>query len=315
MRILYFLFLSTIVFAGCENNETKEEEPSYESEDIIFKSENLDLEGTFYKPNNITGFPTVVIVNGSGPSDRDGSSSVSSSPPIYKNWAATFALNGIGVFRYDKRFLTHTDINPLALTQENQISDIISSIKYLKSRPDIDTNKLFIVGHSEGGNLAPFVAKRLNGITGIVLAAAPSFAVDSLVLEQLRANPNNPSNLITQVETAFEMIRNNNFPTGGQIFGAGEDYWREWINLSENVCDVTVEIRIPVFIVQGEKDENFPSSTLQKNINLWENTAAKTELIEQKIYKNVTHMLLNSGSSNMAEDTIDEIINWIKINS
>ena len=312
------LFTLIIALWSCkDDNQTKSEDVKYKSEEVNFESEGLTLEGTLYLPNETLRVPAVVIVNGSGPVDRDGIYAPNPNllPPIYKNWANWIASRGIGVLRYDKRFLTHPDLNPLEISQEDQINDIISAIIYLKSRTEIDTNKILIIGHSEGGSIAPVAAQRKNIVSGVVIIASPAFAIDTLFIEQLKANSNNPQSLITQVEQAFELLRNNQFPSGGQIAGGGEAYWQEWIEYSENADSIAVNLRKPILVIQGEEDENFPGFTFQKNKALWENIANQSDLIDFRTYEGVTHLILkDDDTQDMATDVLDDIVNWIKQN-
>ena len=318
-----FRFIQTVLFTliialgSCkDDNPTKAEDVIYKSKEVNFESEGLTLEGTLYLPNETSKVPAVIIVNGSGPVDRDGIYAPDPNllPPIYKNWADWIASRGIGVLRYDKRFLTHPNLNPLEISQDDQITDIVSAINYLKSCTEIDTNKILIIGHSEGGNIAPIAVQRKNVVVGVVIIASPSFAIDTLFIEQLKANPNNPQTLITQVEMAFELLRNNQFPSGGQIFGGGEAYWREWIEYSENAGSIAINLGKPILVIQGEEDENFPGFTLQKNKTLWGNTASQSDLIDFRTYKGVTHLILTKDTQDMATDVLDDIVNWIKQN-
>ncbi len=312
--ILSILFIAS---GGCKNdNPIKTDEVKYKSEEVSFASDGLTLAGTIYLPEKTAKVPAVVIVHGSGPVDRDGIyvAAPNISPPVYKNWADRITAHGIGVLRYDKRFITHPNLNPLELSQEDQITDIISALNYLKSRTEIDTTKIMLIGHSEGGNNVPVAAQRKSSVAGVVIIAAPAFAVDTLLMEQLKANSQTPQEVITQVEAAFELLRNQQFPPGGHIFGAGETYWREWIEYSEKACSIAAGLGKPVLVLQGEKDENFPGLTLQKNKTLWENTASQSNLIDFKMYAGVTHLILKDGTQDMATDVLDDIMDWINAN-
>ncbi len=266
-----------------------------------------------YLPNKTSKGPGAIFVNGSGPVDRDGkvSNYPDIIPPIYKNWANELSSNQIATFRYDKRFLTYPGIDPIKLSQEDQINDIIAAISYFKSRPEVDTNNIFIVGHSEGGTIAPVAAQRVSSITGVIIIASPAFAIDTLFIEQLKANDSIEQDWVTRTEDAFQLLRNNQFPKGGQIWGAGESYWSELIEYSENAGNTALNLRTPILIQQGLEDENYPSSTLQKNIALWKNVATQSDLINFKTYENVTHLVLEKDSQDMSKNVLNDIIDWI----
>lgn len=94
-----------------------------------FASGPLTLHATFTRPGDLAGQPPViVIVPGSGPTDSDGRNPLSPAmPAIYAAWAAHFAARGIASLRYDKRFLTYRDLDPLKLTQTNQLAGIVAA--------------------------------------------------------------------------------------------------------------------------------------------------------------------------------------------
>lgn len=286
---------------------------AFSNEAVNFSSGGLNLEGTIFIPDGRAPFPGIVIVNGSGPLDRDGILVTDPSllPPIYRHWADFLANAGIAVLRYDKRFITHTNLDPLTITQEQQIDDLMAAANFLKLRSEVDSNRIFIVGHSEGGNLAPPAAQRLNNIHGVVLIAAPAFAVDTLIFEQLRANPDIPAQLIMQVEDAFRLLRNDQFPPGGQILGGGEQYWREWINFSENAIGIATALDKPTLVLQGCRDENFPGTTLDRNKQLWENFSMTDSSANFQSYDNVTHLILNSTTLLMSEGVLADIRDWV----
>ncbi len=314
---LFFTLIILTIFISCSSKSpTKVEKPAYIVEDVTFESNGLTLEGTVYLPKHTSKVPGVVFVNGSGPVDRDGTvkNNPSAMPPIYKNWANLLSTNGIASLRYDKRFLTHPQLNPLELTQEDQIEDIVAALLYLKSHSEIDTTKIFIIGHSEGGNIAPVAADRISSIAGVIIIASCSFAIDTLFIEQLKANENISQDLITQTEQAFLLLRNIQFPVGGQIWGGGESYWREWIYYSENAGNEILKLEKPVFIQQGLEDENFPSFTLQKNISIWENLDNQSSKISFKTYENVTHLILKKNTQEMASNVLNDILDWINKN-
>ncbi len=312
MKKILFLF-SILLIISCESTPTEVNDSGYSSEEVKFTSGDLELEGTLYLPNKTSKVPGAIFVNGSGPVDRDGkvSNYPDIIPPIYKNWANELSSNQIATFRYDKRFLTYPGIDPIKLSQEDQINDIIAAISYLKSRPEVDTNNIFIVGHSEGGTIAPVAAQRISSVAGVIIIASPAFAIDTLFIEQLKANDSIEQDWVTQTEDAFQLLRNNQFPKGGQIWGVGETYWREWIEYSQNAGNIALNLGKPILIQQGLEDENYPSFTLQKSILLWDDVAKQSNIIDFKTYENVTHLILEKDSQEMSRSVINDIIDWI----
>lgn len=288
--------------------------PQFEEIAASFISDSLRLQGTLFLPTNKTDVRGVVFINGSGPVDCDGTYIPQPNllPPVYLDWATRLAEEEIAVLRYDKRFISDPTVDPLTLSQQDQINDAIAAVNYLAGRAEIDATKLFVVGHSEGGNLASEVV-RATGAAGLVIIAAPAFAIDELVITQLQANPANPQSLIDQVILDFQQIRNNQFPPGGNLLGAGETYWREWIALSTNATDNVLSLNKPALVVQGCNDQNFPEGTLDRNKTLWAQAADSSAFVTAKTFEEVDHFLVDIATGRTAAEVIVEIIDFLSL--
>ena len=283
----------------------------YRVEQIHLKSDKLKLEGTLFLPQNKNNVPGVVMVCGSGPIDRDGKVTTiqtNNQLPFYKWWADYLSSHHIATFRYDKRYITHKSLNPLEITQGDQINDIVSSVKYLQSRNAIDKNRIFILGHSEGGSIAPVAASQLPNIAGVIILASPSIPIDDLFIEQLKAQD---SPYVEATKKAFVLLKEKKFPKGGQIWGGGEIYWREWIEDTDNVNKILSELNKPTLVLQGLADENYPQKTLQQNVLNWENLASNSKMISFKKYPNTTHRFLTKNTDSIAESVFEDIIHWV----
>ncbi len=283
----------------------------YAIEQIYFDSDALQLEGTLFLPQHKSKVPGIVIVSGSGPVNRDGESTTirkDNQVPFYKLWAVYLSSHQIATFRFDKRYLTHKSLNPLEISQNDQINDIVSAVKYLQSRKEIDKNRIFIIGHSEGGSIAPVAAGKLANIAGVIIMGSPSIPIDKLFIEQLKAH-NSP--YVDAVENAFMLLKAKKFPKGGQIFGGGEIYWQEWIEYTENVQQVLSKLDRPVFVLQGLEDENYPQKTLSQNVSNWERIKTKSKRISFKTYSNVTHKFLTKDTDSISDSVFVDIIHWV----
>ena len=165
----------------------KEQEPvkplPYISEDIHFVNTkaNIALAGTFTFPKNGTKFPAVILISGSGPQNRD-EEILGHKPFLVLSDHLT--RNGIAVLRYDDRGTSESKGDFKSSTTIDFASDVESAIEYLKSRQEIDWQKIGLIGHSEGGMIAPIVAGKSRDIKFIVLLAAPGIPGDQLLLLQ-----------------------------------------------------------------------------------------------------------------------------------
>lgn len=304
--------LNLIGLIGCDNStELKSWNDTFKTEEITFESDGYSLEGTLTMPNNSSKVSAILIANGDG-LDRDGTypSDPNLQLPVYKTWSETIANNGIAVLRYDQRFITHS-IDLMQFTLGDRINDIAAAIRYLKIRAEIDSNKIFIVGHSQGGCIGPVAAQKENVVAGVAIINSNAFAIDTLVIEKLKAI-GLPTSYITDIINRFELLRNNTYSTGWSYSNRGAIFWKEWINYTENADSICISLGKPAFIVQCGADETFTSNTRQKNIDKWENISNQSSLIELKNYDGVTHYLLESGTEETAIYIINDLINWIK---
>lgn len=144
----------------------------YISEDITFKStsDSIQLAGTLTLPSATGKFPVVVLISGSGPQNRN-EELLGHKPFLVLSDHLT--RNGMAVLRYDDRGVAKSKGNFSAATSENFADDVEAAVAYLKTRKEIDVKKIGLVGHSEGGLIAPMVAARNKDVAYIVLMAGP----------------------------------------------------------------------------------------------------------------------------------------------
>lgn len=158
----------------------------YYSENVTFSNslDKITLSGTLSLPKKDGIFPVVIIVSGSGPQNRDGE--MFGHKP-YLVIADHLTKNGIGVLRYDERGVGESQGNFETSTINEFSSDVNSAISYLKTRKDIDVEKIGLIGHSIGGLIVPKVASDNVDISYIILLAGPGINGDKLMLSQKAA--------------------------------------------------------------------------------------------------------------------------------
>lgn len=157
----------------------------YISEDVMFlqKIEGFELAGTITRPKENGRYPAVILISGSGQQDRD-EAIMGHRPFLVLADALTRA--GIVVLRYDDRGVGSSKGTLDTATSLDFADDAESALEYLTSLPFVDHERLGIIGHSEGGLIAPIIASRNSQVDFIVLMAAPG--VDGIrVLEDQSA--------------------------------------------------------------------------------------------------------------------------------
>jgi pimeloyl-ACP methyl ester carboxylesterase len=155
----------------------------YYSEDITFENKNagISLAGTLTLPKKNGVFPVVILISGSGPQNRD-EELLGHKPFLVLSDYLT--RNGIAVLRYDDRGVGQSKGDFTMATSADFATDVESAISYLKTRKEINIKKIGLIGHSEGGLIAPMVASTSKDVAFIVLLAGTGIQGDQILLLQ-----------------------------------------------------------------------------------------------------------------------------------
>ncbi|MET0754102.1 MAG: alpha/beta fold hydrolase [Pyrinomonadaceae bacterium] len=142
----------------------------YNEEEVSYKNtkDNVKLAGTLTLPRGAGTFPAVILITGSGSQDRN--ETVAGHRPFLV-LADYLTRRGIAVLRVDDRGVGGTERGAANFTSENFAEDVLAGIEYLKSRKEINPKQIGLIGHSEGGMIAPMVAARSKDTAFIVLLA------------------------------------------------------------------------------------------------------------------------------------------------
>jgi len=163
-----------------------EEEVTYENNEAGIK-----LAGTLTFPESEGPFPAVILITGSGPQNRN-EEILGHRPFLVLSDYLT--RQGIAVLRVDDRGIGGSTGNFSQATTEDFAGDVLAGVEYLKSRKEIDSSKIGLIGHSEGGIIAPLVAVKSPDVSFIVLMAGTGVTGEKIILSQ--------SELISRAEGA-----------------------------------------------------------------------------------------------------------------
>jgi hypothetical protein len=158
----------------------------YREEEVAYgnPTAGIELAATFTIPEGQGPFPGVVLIAGSGPHDRD--ESLMGHKPFLV-LADYLTRQGIAVVRADKRGTAKSGGNYAAATSAEFASDAEAGVAWLKTRTEVDPRNIGLIGHSEGGSIAPMIAARNRDVAFIVMLAGPGVPGDQILPAQVAA--------------------------------------------------------------------------------------------------------------------------------
>lgn len=301
----------------------------FKSEEVTFGSDPFKVKGTLLLPKNISNPPVVVLVQGSGPSDRDETINGVNKP--FKDIAEGLVKEGIAVLRYDKRTyaygkdLTQEQIQGITPNFET-IDDAVLGVKYLKTRNDVDKSSIFVLGHSLGGYLLPAISNSGEDFKGAIsLAGTIDGDFEDLIKYQYNYLANidgvisdDEKSAISQVEAQVELVKklkNGESVNEKLILGMGHEYWK-YLNNYNQLEDLK-NMNKPTLILQGERDYQVPMS----HFKIFQSALKNNSNITFKSYSDLNHLFMSGAGapnpeeyatpSNVNKDVIRDIAEFI----
>ena len=282
------------------------------------------LPGTLAIPKGNGPFPAVVLVHGSGPQDRD--ETIGPNKP-FLDIARTLAAQGIAVLRYDKR----TKARPQDFAGGNfgvddeTTNDAVIAVDALRKTDDIDPKRIFVLGHSQGGMLAPRIAAVSGHVAGLILMAAPTRPLLDILIEQNRRLAALNDGKIDDAERAainaiIEQVRITRDPktaaTSPTVMGQPAGYWRS-IEAVDAVSEAQ-QVRLPMLLLQGARDIQVVDADWQN----WRDAFADDPEATFKLYPKLNHLgIAGEGEGSLTEyqtpghvdaHLMADVVVWIK---
>ena len=270
--------------------------PNFTRKDVIIESNPfIKLPGSLYVPNNAKKTPAVVLVHGSGPHDRNCSIGKNK---IFLDMALELVQKGITVLIYDKRTYVYQYHDPFPIDSMDYntetVDDAVAAFDFLKQQAGVDSNRVYIAGHSQGAMCAPLMAKKCKSLKGLILLAAPARSLLEIIPEQvdyiasLRTKKNETADaqdisIKWQVNNALKpdltLQSKTSLPFGGR-----PKYWL--FDRNYKVLEVAKTLTLPMLLIQGGRDYN----VVKKDYDMWSDAMKGKANFKKVYFEELDHM-------------------------
>ena len=289
--------------------------------EVKFPSAEFQFPAMLCLPRELNGkAPLVVLVHGSGPHDRD--ETVGPNKP-FADIAHALAAAGIATLRYDKRtFAFPLLIKATTLTLDQEVTDdAVAALAFAATQPEVDAGRIFVLGHSLGGTMAPYVAQKYPKLHGMILMAAGARPIDQIMAEQARFQLKHEGKSDAEIEEAikkqqdgFATIRKA--PATEMFNGISAGYMRDW--LARDPAKLLRESKVPTLVLQGGSDIQVSVA----DYDLLKAAIAGKPNSEAHLFPTMTHMFAPAPPNQTFDDIVKPahvdpqvttaIADWIK---
>lgn len=289
----------------------------YDAEEVVVRTPaGITLAGTLTLPKArpASGAPAVVMITGSGPEERDETIPAVSGYRPFRQIADTLSRRGIAVLRLDDRGTGGSATGPADPTSADFADDIRAALAWLRARPGIDGARLGLVGHSEGGMIAPMIAATDPALKGIVLLAGPSqtgrqilafqrrYAIDSMA----KVAPAKRDSALAASQRALDSVAMRN----------------AWIRffLDYDPKATARRVKTPVLILQGATDQQVTPDQAPELAKAFR--AGANRDVTLRVFPGTNHLFLADASGNpggystlpskaIAPEVLGTIADWL----
>jgi dienelactone hydrolase len=285
------------------------------------------IPGTITIPKGAGPFRAVVMVQGSGPQDRD--ETIGPNKP-FRDLAWGLASRGVAVLRYEKRTKEHAALAAKAkdlTVKEEVLDDALAGVNILRKARDIDPKKVFVLGHSLGAMAAPRLARLDPDIAGLIVMAGAARPIDEVLIEQLDYVLSLEKNMSDEERAKVEKIKKDaarltdpklspeDFASG-KLLGATFTYWRSLRGLQP--AETAATISQPMLILQGGRDYQVTTADFE----LWKKALSSHRNVQLKSYPKLNHLFMEGEgkakpaeyekSGHVAGEVLEDIAAWVK---
>ncbi|MGH9415804.1 MAG: alpha/beta hydrolase family protein [Terriglobales bacterium] len=274
----------------------------YRSVNVTVPSVNgIKLAGTLTVPDGAGPFPAAILIAGSGPNNRN---ETVFGHNIFWVLADHLSRHGIAVLRMDKRGIGHSGGDAMTATTLDYVRDVEADLAFLRTQPPIAPLRIGLIGHSEGGLIAPVVASA-KPVAFVVLMAGPGESGEDVIVDQVEAMAAASGAPQAQVAEAgveereiLNVVRSaptpaavpaalrtsaasGKIPQGNyqsQMAALASPWYHEFLSLDPT--PYLQKLRCPVLAMIGSKDVQVPAATNLPKLRLALAQDARAEVVE-----------------------------------
>ncbi len=280
----------------------------YRKDILIRTNAFIQLPGTLFLPLEKKKCPLVILVHGSGPHDRNATIGKNK---IFFDIAINLAQQGIAVLAYDKRTYVYQYRDPFPLDSmdyySETIDDAVAAFELAKSFTEVDTNRIYIAGHSLGGMLAPLIAGKCKNLKGLILLAAPARGILEILPEQLdyihsitpEDKKEESEKMINAVKWQVKNALKPDLTLKSKVmlpFGGKPKYWL--MDRNYKVLEEAKKLKIPMLLIQGGRDYN----VTKKDYDMWINAMQGKSNFKSVWFENLDHLFFEGTGTAKPED-------------
>lgn len=292
---------------------------TFEEQDCTVGS--CSLPGKMTIPIGKGPFPAVVLVHGSGPNDMD---ETLWETKVFRDLAWGLSSDGVVVLRYDKRPKVRPDLFDSSIqftVMDEVIDDALAGVELLTQTKEVDPSRIFVLGHSLGGMMAPRIASLDDRVAGVVLMAGDAAKLEDAFLEQIEYLVNldgvideNEASLLAEARETVTKIKELDISDGEMVLGAGRAYWEDLASYDQ--MEVASLLKMPILILQGERDYQ----VTMEDFDFWKK-ALSGKTAKFISYPSLNHLMIEGkGPStpqeytlpgHLAPEVVEDILDWI----